>query len=101
MVKEKTRVIVQNVQISHTSIEEFFRNESLGVSCTPKCGACRCGECPVGSKQYTLQQERELALIENGLSHANDKWTARYPWIKDPSELPDNYTAAYSMLKSL
>jgi hypothetical protein len=101
MVKEKTRVIVQNVQISYASIAEFFSNESLGVSCTPKCGGCRCGECPVGSKQYTLQQERELALIEEGLSHTNDKWTSRYPWIRDPNELPDNYTAAFSMLKSL
>jgi len=103
MVKERTKVIVQNVQISHASIsiEEFFSNESLGVSCTPKCGGCRCGECPIGSKQYTLQQERELALIEDGLSHTNDKWTSRYPWLRDPAELPDNYTAASSMLKSL
>ena len=102
-VKEKTKMVVQSVQISHASvsIEEFFSNESLGVSCTPKCGSCRCGECPVGSKQYTLQQERELALIDNGLTHADGRWTSRYPWIKDPTELPDNYPAASSMLNSL
>jgi len=103
LVEEKTKMIVQNVQISHASvsIEEFFSNESLGVSCTPKCGSCRCGECPLGSKQYSLQEERELALIESGLSHEEGQWTATYPWIRDPKELPDNYTSALSMMKSL
>ena len=100
---EKTKMIVQNVQISHASvsIDDFYSNEAIGVSCTPKCGGCRCGECPIGGKQYTMQQERELALIDDGLSHEEGKWTSKYPWIRDPQELPDNYGAASAMLRSL
>ena len=29
---------------------DFFSIESLGVQCIPKCGSCRCGSFPVGSK---------------------------------------------------
>ena len=102
LLEEKTRMLIQNVQISLAivTIEDFYSNESLGVSCEPKCGSCKCGECPVGGKQYTLKQERELALIEEGLALQDDKWTARYPWIRHPDELPNNYTAAFAMLKS-
>ena len=62
LLEEKTRMLIQNVQVSFASIvtiEDFYSNESLGVSCEPKCGGCKCGECPMGGKQYTLQQERE------------------------------------------
>ena len=101
LLEEKTRMLIQNVQVSLAmTIEDFYSNESLGVSCEPKCGGCKCGECPLGGKQYTLQQERELALIEEGLTLQEDKWTSRYPWIRHPKELPNNYTAAFAMLKS-
>ena len=102
LLREKTKLTVQDVEVSHVAvnIEKFFENESLGVSCEPKCGSCRCGECPIGGKQYTLQQERELAMIEKGLHLHAGVWTARYPWQKDPNLLPDNRIAALAMLKS-
>ena len=100
--EEKKRILIQSVQIAHAivTIEDFYTNESLGVSCQPKCGNCRCGTCPIGGKQYTLQQERELALIERGLDLQDGKWISKYPWIKDPCKLPNNYMAALAMLKS-
>ena len=66
---ESTQLEVQKVQVAHLNVklDEFFETETMGVSCTPKCGSCRCGSCPLGGKQYTIQEERELAMIEKGL----------------------------------
>ena len=81
-------------------IEDFYESESLGIRCEPRCGGCKCGECAVGGKQYTIQEERELSIIEEGLTLHDEKWTAKYPWKKDPKDLPNNYPAALAMLKS-
>ena len=66
-------------------LSDFYKIENLGVECTPRCGGCKCGKCPPGSKNYTLKEEKELNLIENNLeynSHEN-LWITTYPWIKD------------------
>ena len=81
-------------------IEDFYDTEGLGIQCTPRCGSCRCGKCPVGAKNYTIQEERELQLIEDGLVRHTGYWEAKYPWIKDPSLIGNNYHVALSMLKS-
>ena len=66
MLVEKTQMCVQKIKkINKVRLEDFYSNESLGVSCSPKCGSCRCGTCPIGGKQYTIQQERELAMIDS------------------------------------
>ena len=88
------------LQVNPT-IEDFFQIEEMGVSCNPKCGGCKCGKCPIGSKEYTIKEERELALIESGLKHKGDHWEATYPWIKDPHFLPDNKMIVFRMLQSL
>ena len=102
MLQEKTQIQVKDVQVSHVNVklDDFFESETMGVSCVPKCGSCRCGSCPVGGKQYTLQEERELAMIEKGLKLDDERWTATYPWKKDPKMLPNNYNAALGMLRS-
>ena len=95
---------IQPNVVAHLSgeakIEDFYSNESLGVSCQPQCGSCRCGECPIGGKQYTIKEEQELLLIDKNLKLTNGVWTVTYPWIKPPEELPDNYPLAFAMLKS-
>ena len=95
--------IVQHVSINHLkgeSIDDFFSTESLGIECTPKCGNCKCGKCPIGSKNYSIKDERELKLIEQGLRKGENRWEASYPWIRSPNDLPNNKSAALSMLKS-
>ena len=82
------------------NVDEFFTIEAMGIECTPRCGGCKCGKCPTGSKNYTLKDEKELKLIEGGLTHKEDHWEAQYPWIKDPRSLPDNKLAAQAVLKS-
>ena len=71
----------------------------MGVH-TPRCGKCGCGHCPQGGKDFTLKEEREFKLMEDGLKFENSYFTAVYPWIKDPNKLPDNKVAVHAMLKS-
>ena len=34
-------------KISPADASDFFRSEQLGTTVEPKCGACRCGRCPL------------------------------------------------------
>ncbi|XP_045115478.1 uncharacterized protein LOC123507035 [Portunus trituberculatus] len=83
------------------AIEQFFMTEDLGVSCSPKCGSCRCGRCSLKG-HLTIKEEREVNLIENGLTYDRERkrWIAEYPWIRDPNDLQNNYSMAYARLKS-
>ncbi|CAB4009754.1 Hypothetical predicted protein [Paramuricea clavata] len=81
-------------------MEDIFDTKSLGVECSPRCGSCRCGRCPIGGKSFTLKEERELNLIEEGLTHEGNHWVARYPWIRSLDDLPNNKEAALGMLGS-
>ena len=53
----------------------------------------------MGGKDYTLKEEQELKLIESNMTYTGDHWEVRYPWIKDPNDLPDNRQAALRMLE--
>ena len=102
--QETTRKLVKHAIVLHTEmrIEEFHSIESLGVTCYPKCGGCRCGKCHTGGKDMTLVEEKEYELIKRGLlfSHATGRWLANYPWIMDPKCLPNNVQFAYATLMS-
>ena len=101
--KERTRKLVQHAVVLHaTESDEFFSMESLGVSCSPACGSCKCGKCNPGAKNMTLLEEKELDLIKSDLSFDAEagRWMAKYPWIKEPSSLPDNKHVAVATLKS-
>ena len=84
------------------NLEKFFEIEGLGTYCVPKCGGCKCGSCTPGDKNYNLKEERELALISTGLNHDPDEkcWTVKYPWIREPEDLPNNVSVAVARLKS-
>ena len=55
-----------------------------------------------GSAHFTIKEEKELKLIEDKLEYNKEekRWISEYPWIRDPSELPDNKKAAMGMLIS-
>ena len=59
-------------------------------------------KCPLGTKNYSLKEEKELQLIERNLHFNNleHRWMTQYPWIRDPADLPDNRKAAFGMLLS-
>ena len=52
----------------------------------------------------SLKDEREYNLIKSNLTYLPEKerWLASsYPWIRDPSELPDNKPFAFAKLKMM
>ena len=102
--QENTQKIVKHAVVLHTDVkpDDFYNIESLGVSCVPGCGSCKCGNCHPGGKNMTLQEERELSMIEEGLSFNSEtgRWWAKYPWKIDPSLLPNNRYIAVATLKS-
>lgn len=83
-------------------IKDFYNMENLRIQCKPRCSGCKCDRCSLGSNAYLVMEEKELTLIEKNLTHdAKEKfWTAEYPWIRDPFDLPDNRKAAFGMLIS-
>lgn len=79
---------------------EWWRWDSIGAACEPRCGGCRCGRCQPGGKEMTLSEERELEQVKSGLTYvAGDHhceglhWHAKYPWTEDPASLPYNRRA--------
>ena len=96
---------LNSVQVLHSTsstVEDFYNIENLGIECSPRCGGCKCGKCSLGSKNYTIKEEKELALIEKNLHYDQEakRWIAEYPWIRDPKDLPDNKKAAFAKLIS-
>ena len=45
--------------ITDQEILTMFREDKIGAECNPKCGACACGKCPLGSKTMSIKDERE------------------------------------------
>ncbi len=54
-------------------VEDFYKIENLGIECTSRCGGCKCGKCSLGSKNFTIKEEKELKLIETKLEHNTRK----------------------------
>ena len=84
---------------SKPSVSEFSIIEALGTEFHPSCGRCQCGSCPLGGRNCSIKEEREMALIDRNLEFSeNGYWTAGYPWVKNPQNLPDNKYYAYKLL---
>jgi Mor family transcriptional regulator len=83
-------------------MDGFIMGEKLATELSIKCGACRCGKCPVVGHTFSFREEQELQVIRQNLQYDSQAkhWVTKYPWIKDPSELPDNYHAALATLRS-
>lgn len=84
------------------SLGAFIQGEDLGVEVQPRCGACQCGKCPIRGHSYSFQEEQELQMIRSNLKYdqENKRWKTSYPWIVNPSTLPDNYSAALATLRN-
>ena len=91
------------VHSHHTKASEaFLLGEEMGTEVSPKCGSCRCGKCPITGHTYSFKEEQELKLVNSKLRYDAEKsrWIAGYPWVLDPSMLPNNYAAAFATLKN-
>ena len=94
---DDTMVEAKYTAASHREFLEWWKWDSIGAACDPKCGGCRCGNCQPGGKEMTLAEEREFEIIKEGLTYVMEDehsksphWDARYPWINDPASLPNN-----------
>ena len=98
---EKTQKL-DTILHSIGQIQSFFDIESIGIRCNPRCGSCRCGKCHPGGNDMSLKEEEEYNLIYNGIffNKSTGRWLANYPWVKDPSTLPNNKCVALATLKS-
>ena len=89
-------------------LTEWFKYDQIGAACVPRCGSCRCGKCPPGGKDMTLQEEKEVAIMEDCLTHkpegdehsAAPHWDTKYPYMMNPASLPDNYASVRGVLGS-
>ena len=103
-ISEGTKRLVKHAVVLRieANMDKFHSIESLGVSCNPSCGGCRCGKCHAGGKNMTLEEEKEYEMIRQGLDfdEGTGRWIANYPWIKDSSCLPWNQAFAYATLQS-
>ena len=79
----------------------FINGENLGIEINPKCGSCRCGKCPIVGHTFSFAEEQELELIRRNLRYDTENlhWVTKYPWIKDPNLLPNNYCSAVATLR--
>ncbi|XP_068233584.1 uncharacterized protein [Palaemon carinicauda] len=94
-------ISVEPVIDIRAQINDFFTIEHLGTDCNPRCGSCRCGKCATGNGNYSIKEEKELALIESGLMYYPNRkeWSAKFPWTKDPKLLQNNVSVAVARLK--
>lgn len=83
-------------------VAPFIEGEQLGLEVLPKCGACKCGKCPTVGHTYSFQEQQELDVIRSNLIYDKEgqRWVTKYPWIEDPSTLPDNYGSALATLRN-
>lgn len=104
--------LAQTVNLSNTTatkreVLEWFKWDSIGAACNPKCGSCKCGRCSPGGQEMTLGEERDLEKIKYCLSyvladkHSNaPHWDAAYPWKANPAILPNNRQAVEATFRN-
>ena len=64
---------IQAGHVMSSKVEDFNNVENLGIECKPRCGGCKCGKCSLGSKAYTIKEERELEVIERNLNYDSEQ----------------------------
>ena len=84
---------------------KFWESENLGVLPPRKCSKCRqCaerGDCSESHLVHTLKEEAELKLISDNVKIAEGEVWVKYPFIKDPSCLPNNRSVAVKIADKL
>ena len=86
----------------------FFKQENIGVDCTPKCGNCQCGNCAIGGRLRSIKEEREYEVIKSNLeydpvgtsSDPGPYWRSVFPWTVDRNILGDNKSAVLGAMNA-
>ena len=72
-------------------ISEFWKTETMGVSVSP---------CTCEAAKMSPQDRAEMKIIEESCTLEDNKWTLKYPWKRDPKELPNNYKQVVNKMES-
>ena len=87
---------------------DYFKEEVIGVECVPKCGGCKCGKCPSGTKEKSIKDEEEYQKFQS-LMHLDKVgteddpgpyWVSSLPWNIDKETLVDNKAAVLGVMNS-
>ena len=82
---------------------DFFQSEQLGTTVEPRCGACRCGRCPVPGSRYSFREETELKMIDEGMRYDDERgcWVAKYPYLHPREKLRGSISVAKKSLATV
>ena len=58
-----------NCAATTSNFLDWWKWDSIGAGCVPRCGGCRCGNCQPGGKEMTLAEERELEMVKSRLTY--------------------------------
>ncbi|XP_067949746.1 uncharacterized protein [Watersipora subatra] len=99
---EKSSVDTFLTKADIKKVDMFIEAEEMATEVHPHCGGCKCGKCPIRGHDFSFREQQELELIRNNLFYDSQQkgWVTAYPWIKDPSTLPDNYNAVFATMRS-
>ena len=94
--------------LTDKEILKYFKEESIGAECNPKCGSCECGKCPLGSRLISLKEEREYQKFRKNMfldtqgtpEDPGPYWRTKYPWNIPKEELINNYEAVLGVMNS-
>ena len=93
---------VCNTMVKQAEELKFMSGEDLGIRPAPICKTCKnCEICKPAAQFLTLRDHMELNVIKNNLTYdvKAKRWSASYPFLKEPSVLLNNYEAAVQVLK--
>ena len=87
---------------------DYFKEDSIGVHCNPRCGSCKCGTCPIGAKEMSLKDEREyerfksLMVLDTVGTEVDPGpyWVSELPWTVDRYKLINNKPAVLGVMRS-
>ena len=107
------RAVLREVTRTHTAktdkeFLDFFREESIGAECSPKCGSCLCGKCPLGGKQMSLKDEKDYNLFVDHMRHDKEGteidpgpyWRVSFPWVISKEEMVVNKSAVLGVMNA-
>ena len=82
----------------------FMAGEALGCEPPRRCPDCRgCSECGFRGSNMSQKEALELRMMEDNIQFDESigKWRVKYPFVKDPRMLSNNYRRVLRMMETL
>ena len=95
--KNGMNLAISNAKVNHVQVKSVSQFVEIEVLETRYSGLENIGDefqMIMHNKECTLKEYREFTLMDQGLKLEGARWYAAYPWVRDPSELPDNKQVA-------